>query len=95
MTAHDLTAQSPQGLGLLRCAFTGAPSVGVFYVLCWVGAAIGMAGVSHIFVALFTTAPAASTAALAIGLCWSLIFGTLSGALIAFSYNCLGFLGRS
>ncbi len=95
MTTHDLTAPSSQRLGLLRCALTGAVSVGVFYVLCWAGTAIGMAGASHMFIALFTTEPVASTAALAIGLCWSLLFGALSGALIAFSYNCLGFLGRT
>ena len=95
MTTHDLPAPSLLRLGLLRCALTGAASVGVFYVLCWAGAAIGMAGVSHMFIALFTTSPIASMAALAIGLCWSLLFGALSGALIAVSYNCFGFLGRS
>ena len=44
--------------------------------------------------ALFTLADVGSTAALAAGLCWSLAFGALAGALIALAFNALAFLGR-
>ena len=94
MTTRDLTAPNMMRLGLLRCVLTGAASVGVFYLLCWVGAAIAMPGPSHMFVSLFTAAPVASGAALGIGLSWAVAFGALAGALIAIIYNALGFIGR-
>ena len=47
------------------------------------------------FISLFTLAPIASGAAFGIGLCWSLVFGGISGALIAIVYNASDFLVRS
>ena len=49
---------------------------------------------SHMYIALFTTAPVGSAAALGVGLGWSLGFGALGGALIALAYNALAFLDR-
>ena len=46
------------------------------------------------YIALFTTAPVGSAAALGVGLGWSLGFGALGGALIALAYNALAFLDR-
>lgn len=93
MTARDI-ATSPTRLNLLRCALTGAATLGVLFAVCWAATLVGMTGPSHMFIALFTTAPVASTAALGIGLCWSLVFGAASGALVAVAYNSFGFLGR-
>jgi hypothetical protein len=46
------------------------------------------------FISLVTLAPAASVAALGIGLFWSLVFGGIGGGLIALTYNALAFLAR-
>ena len=82
-------------LGLRRCALTGAVALAALFALCWLGTAVGLTGSSHMFVSLFTLAPIASGAAFGIGLCWSLVFGGISGALIAIIYNASSFLARS
>lgn len=79
-------------LNPLRCALTGAVVLAVLFALCWAAAAAGYAGGSHMYIALFTLAPFASVAALAVGLCWSVVFGAVTGALIAAAYNAFAFL---
>ena len=79
-------------LSVIRCAATGAVALGGIFLLCWLGAALGWIGASHMFLALFTLAPTGSVSALSVGLCWSIGFGALGGALIALAYNALGFL---
>lgn len=74
-------------LGILRCTLTGATVLVVLYVLCWGAAAAGLINSSHMYISLFTLAPVASLAALAVGLCWSVVFGALTGALVALAYN--------
>ncbi len=81
-------------LPLIRCAGAGAVALGALFVLCWIGAALGWANASHMYVSLFTLAPVGSTTALGVGLCWSLAFGALGGALIALAFNALAFLER-
>jgi hypothetical protein len=81
-------------LPLVRCAAAGALALGTLFVLCWIGAALGWADASHMYVSLFTLAPVASTTALGVGLCWSLAFGALGGTLVALAYNALAFLER-
>ena len=81
-------------LPVVRCAAAGALALGALFVLCWIGAALGWANASHMYVSLFTLAPIGSTTALGVGLCWSLVFGALSGALLALSFNALAFLER-
>jgi hypothetical protein len=46
------------------------------------------------FISLFTTQPVGSGGALAEGLCWSLLFGALTGIVVALVYNLFGFLDR-
>lgn len=46
------------------------------------------------YLALFTSAEINSSLALVQGLCWSLGFGLIAGALIAFIYNLLAPLDR-
>lgn len=87
---HEIRGRLP----LVRCAGAGAAALGALFVLCWIGAALGWANASHMYVSLFTLAPVGSTAALAAGLCWSLAFGALAGALIALAFNALAFLER-
>lgn len=81
-------------LTVFRCSAAGAVALGALFVLCWLAAALGWASASHIYVSLFTLAPVGSTTALAVGLCWSLGFGALAGALIALAFNALAFLER-
>jgi|SRR6476646_2442754 len=95
-SAREAAAASNQcmDLSILRTTIAGATSLAALFVLCWIGAAVTNLQLSHMFIALFTTAPVESLAALAIGLCSSLLFGALAGLLIAWSYNLLGFLDR-
>lgn len=79
-----------QRLNAIRCALTGAVVLTLLFVLCWLAAAVGMTGSSHMYIAIFTVAPVASLAALAVGLCWSIAFGAVTGALIAVTYNAFG-----
>lgn len=81
-------------IGVLRLALTGAIASAVFFVLCWVGAQIPLGTLSHMYIQLFTKADLNSTAALVEGLCWSIGFGLIGGALIALAYNFLGALER-
>jgi hypothetical protein len=99
MAARDVHNSDPatgqMRLGLRRCALTGAVALAALFALCWLGTAAGLTGSSHMFISLFTLAPVASAAAFGIGVCWSLLFGAISGALIAIVYNASSFLGRS
>lgn len=78
--------------GLLHFAVTGAASAAVLYALCWAGAALGWSAASHLFLSLFSTEPATSWAALLQGVCLSIGFGAVAGALIAAFANLFGFL---
>jgi len=71
----------------LRLAITGAVTLSILFVLCWMGAAISLYGPSHMFVALFTLAPVASWYALYQGSFGALVFGAAGGAILAWVYN--------
>ena len=70
-----------------RFAIAGAVSLVALFVLCWIGAVIWPAAFTHAFITLFTPAPIASWLALGQGACGALIFGFLSGGVVALSYN--------
>ena len=83
-------------LSVMRLALTGAVTLAVLFLLCWLGAvAWSGGGLSHMFIALFTAAPVTSLLALSQGLCWAAIFGGLSGAVLALSYNGLSFVDEA
>ncbi|NEX91226.1 hypothetical protein [Caulobacter sp. 17J65-9] len=82
-----------RGLGPMRCAATGAAVVLTQFVICWaVAAAFDRLRLTHMFVELFTAAPASSTSALLEGATWSIVFGALTGVLVALVYNLFSFL---
>lgn len=83
-----------QSLGVLRFALTGALAAAAFYLLCWIGAQLPVGPATHMYLRLFTSAELSSGVALAQGLCWSIGFGLIAGALLASIYNALGFLDR-
>jgi hypothetical protein len=70
-----------------RIALAAAATLAILFVLCWLGAVIWPAGLSHMFVALFTGAPVDSWVALGQGLCAAVVFGALGGAILGWTYN--------
>lgn len=81
-------------LGLLRLSLTGALAAAVFYLFCWIGAQLPIGPATHMYLRLFTNAELSSGLALIEGVCWSIGFGLIAGALIAVIYNALAFLDR-
>lgn len=88
MTEKCCDGCSCDKLGVIHSVATGAISLGIIFVACWLGTFTAMP-VTHAFIPLFTLAPIASTTALAEGLCWSLVFGAWSGFVIAVVSNTL------
>ena len=82
-------------LSVGRCAGTGGFVVTALFALCWIGAAAGWVLLSHMYIALFTTAPVGSVAALAEGISFAIGFGALCGALTGLGFNATAFLERS
>ena len=80
---------------VLRFALTGALAAAIFYALCWLGAFLPIGPATHMYLKLFTSADINSGLALVQGLCWSLGFGLIAGALIASIYNLLAPLDRA
>lgn len=81
-------------LSIARCTLTGATVMVVQFAVCWAAAAGGFPGGSHMFISIFTPEPVASLAALGAGSFWSLLFGGLTGALVAVAYNGFAFVQR-
>lgn len=82
-------------IGVLRLALTGGIVAGLFFALCWAGMQVLPVGpASHMYLQLFTSAELSSGTALVQGLLWSVVFGLLVGALIAWTYNLLSSLER-
>ena len=94
-TVANVSAHShSHRLGVLRFALTGALAAGLFFGLCWVGAQLPIGPATHMYLNLFTNAELSSSLALIEGVCWSVAFGLIAGALIALIYNALAFLDR-
>lgn len=74
-------------IGVLRLAVAGGTSAAVVLLLCWLGTLIPYSSPTHAYISLFTAASVSSGAALIQGLCWSLLFGALAGAVFAIIYN--------
>ena len=81
-------------LGVARFAATGAITAGLLLVLCWIGAFLPVSSPTHAYIALFTNGETRSVAALVEATLWSLPFGALTGALLAWVYNRLAALDR-
>ena len=81
------TDKAPSRVDVVRFALTGALSATIFFFLCWVGALLPFGPATHMYLQLFTSADVNSGLALWQGLCWSLAFGLIAGAIIALSYK--------
>lgn len=89
MEVNMSSVSMPRRLGWIHCAATGAAVLVVLFLLCWLAAAFTSLTVSHMYISLFTAAPISSVAALIAGLCWSMLFGAVTGALVAVFFNLL------
>lgn len=94
-TIATKTSVTRSKASVVRIALTGALASSAFFVLCWIGAFIPAGPATHMYIEPFTDAEVSSGLALLQGVCWSLVFGLIAGALIAFFYNLLAsFDGR-
>lgn len=84
--AHTLSA--------LRLATAGGITAAVLFLLCWLGTFLPFSSPTHAYITLLTNAEMSSGLALVEGLCWSLLFGLLSGAVFALVYNATASLGH-
>ena len=80
---------------VIRFAASGAMTLVVLFVLCWIGAVAWPAAFTHAFVTLFTAAPMTSWLALGQGICSALLFGFMAGGVVALSYNLSSGLERA
>ena len=81
-------------LSVQRVAATGAAGAAIIFILCWLGLFIPSSSPTHSYVSLFTSADMTSLRALGEGSLWSLLFGGLSGGVLALIYNLFGALDR-
>lgn len=97
-TSHlpTTTVESPPAnfIGVARLAVTLGVSAMLIFLLCWLGTFIAFSSPTHAYIGLFTQAPTQSIRALVEGGLWSLLFGLLSGLVIASLYNMLSRLDR-
>ena len=96
-TAHVPLTSVKQGsdqIGVVRLAATTGVTAALIFVLCWTGTFMSFASPTHAYIGLFTDAETQSTQALVEGGLWSLLFGVLTGALIAALYNLFAGLDR-
>jgi len=77
-------------VGIIRFALTGALASITVFAICWLGAALGIKLVTHMYIGLFTDAEMSSGLALLQGACLAFLSGLVGGGLIAFFYNLLG-----
>ena len=79
---------------VLRIAVVTALSASVLYIICWLGAVIGLVPVTHRYLQLFSRADQTSVTALVEGVVSSMAFGFLAGVIFAAIYKSFAFLDR-
>ena len=93
-STSDFGGTATGGLSVIRTAFATGISMGVVFILCWIGTLVPFGSPTHAYISLFTTAEISSGRALLEGTCWSLLFGLLVGAVFALVYNATASFGR-
>ena len=96
MANSDLgnSAGTTHRLGVMRLAATLGVGAGLIFGLCWLGLFIPLSSPTHTYIGMFTTAAPNSGAALLEGTAWSVLFGGLTGTVLAVLYNLFGRLDR-
>jgi hypothetical protein len=82
------------GLSAIRIGVVTGLSAGVLYLLCWLGAVIGLLPVTHMYLQLFSAADQTSIAALAEGTTASIAFGFIAGAIFGVISRAIARPGR-
>jgi hypothetical protein len=90
----SIEQRSTSRIGIVRLAATVGVGAALIFVLCWLGTFIAFGSPTHAYIGLFTPANSQSTQALVEGSLYSLLFGLLSGAIIAVLYNAFAGLDR-
>ena len=90
----SIEPRSTSRVGVARLAITLATAAGLIFVFCWIGTFITFSSPTHAYIGLFTDAESQSAQALVEGGVWSLLFGLLSGGMIAALYNLFAGLDR-
>lgn len=85
---------STSHIGVLRLAATIGVGSALIFVLCWLGTFISFSSPTHAYIGLFTLADTQSVRALTEGTIFSLLFGLVSGSIIALLYNLFAGLDR-
>jgi predicted small integral membrane protein len=81
-------------LSVVRLSAATGITAAVILLLCWLGTFVPFSSPTHAYISLFTNAEISSGLALAEGICWSLVFGLIVGAVFALIYNAAAPLGR-
>jgi hypothetical protein len=76
-------------LSLVAFGVAVSAALVVLFALCWIVAAVmpSLAGASHGWITLFTTAPVGSVRALVEGVIWSIVFGWIIALVTVPIYN--------
>lgn len=82
MGEASISSGAVSTIGILHATLVGAVVGGTIFITCWF-LAFAPVTATHSLISLFTTAEPTSLAALALGSCWSIIFGAWVGFLIA------------
>lgn len=94
VTLKSVEQRSTTRIGILRLAASIGAAAWLIFALCWLGTFFAFSSPTHAYIALFTNAETQSVEGLAEGGVWSLLFGALSGGLIAALYNLFAGLDR-
>jgi len=96
-TVHSgslIEERQSHSLSIARLAGATGITAAAIFVLCWLGTFVPFSSPTHAYITLFTNAEISSGLALAEGVCWSLLFGLIVGAVFALIYNATAPLGR-
>ena len=94
MATSEVPGPPTNRVGVFHLAATGGVGAVIIFELCWLGSAIANANPPHEYIELFTLTDIQSETALKEGSLWSLLFGGVSGAVMAAIYNMFAGLRR-
>jgi hypothetical protein len=94
MASEYTQAERVHRIGILRLAATLGFGAAFIFVICWLGIFVPLSSPTHAYIGLFTSAEPTSGLALLDGSAWSLLFGALTGAILAALYNMFARLDR-
>jgi len=85
--ARDDGTRQARTISVLRLIVASGATAAIVFVFCWLGTFVPFSSPTHAYISLFTNAGISSSQALIEGICWSLLFGALVGAVFGVTYN--------